>query len=143
VKVRCISRSARDLPADIKPERVWGNFEKVTDRLFPLVVGKEYVVYGVTITLGHVWYYICDEEFVYYPVWNPSSLFEVSDSSIPEFWRIRVRAARGYQEERFLLSFPEWVNDDFFYDKLTDGKDEEVRIFNHYRRLLESNSDES
>lgn len=142
MKVKCISKSARDLPAGINPRRIWGDIEDAADRKFSLVVGKEYFVHAVTITLGHTWYYICDEDFAYYPIWNPASLFEISDSSVPSFWRVGFRKARyGEEEERFLLSFPEWVNDDLFYDKLTEGNDEEVRIFDRYRSVLESGSE--
>jgi hypothetical protein len=135
MRVRCISRSPKDLPKDIRLERIWGTDTK--DRYFPLRIGKEYVVYGVTIWLGHVWYYICDEDFVYYPIWNPSSLFEISDSSLPQFWRIGVRNVPSLDDKvDFILSFPEWVDDRYFYSKLVDGNDEELRIFNHYREML-------
>jgi len=137
MKVRCLSRSPKALPKEIRLERIWG--KDVTDRSFPLIVGKEYVVHGVTITLGHVWYYICDEKFVYYPVWNPSSLFEISDSSLPDFWRIGVHNSRGREDVDFILSFPEWVGDPFFYYKLTERSEAEVKIFNHYRALIEDN----
>jgi hypothetical protein len=133
VKVRCVSKSPKDLPKDFPLERIWGKHTE--DRYFALLVGKEYVVHGVTISLGHVWYYICDENFVYYPVWNPWSLFEISDSSLPQFWRIGVRQPPGREELEFILSFPEWVNDRYFYDKLTDRKEEEVRIFDRYRKI--------
>jgi hypothetical protein len=108
--------------------------------LFPLIVGKEYFIYGVTLRAGAIWYYICDEHFVYYPVWNPAGLFEVSDSSIPESWRVGVYAARSDLPERFLLSFPEWVADEYFYDRLTDREAAEVEIFDRYRRELENSS---
>jgi hypothetical protein len=138
VKVRCVTKSAKDLPKDIRLERIWGNSENIADRSFALTVGKEYIVYGVTITLGHVWYYICDEDFVYYPVWNPASLFEITDSSLPQSWRVRFDKEQDGHEERFLLSFPEWVNDKYFYDKLTDGNAAEVEIFNRYKKTLDN-----
>jgi hypothetical protein len=137
MKVRCVSRSAKGLPRGIPLERIWGSSSNEGGRSFPLVVGKEYVVYGVTITLGHVWYYVCDENFVYYPVWNPAALFEVSDPSIPRDWCIEYRRWQGEQDEIFLQSFPEWVHDKFFYDKLTDREPNEVAIFNGYRKLYE------
>jgi hypothetical protein len=40
----------------------------------------------------------------------------------------------------FILSFPEWVNDEYFYDKLTDGNPTEVQIFNRYKKILEDES---
>jgi hypothetical protein len=135
VKVKCTSNSPKDMPRDFPLERIWG--ENTEGRRFPLLVGKEYAVYGVTITLGLVWYYIRDEDFVYYPVWNPSSLFEISDSSLPESWRVGIHNTRGQEDVGFILSFPEWVSDKYFYDKLTNRNDEEVSIFNHYRKLLE------
>ena len=137
MKVRCASKSVKDLPKDIRSERIGKSLENVTDRSFALIVGKEYVVYGVTIYLGHVWYYIRDEDFVYYPVWNPASLFDISDSSQPQSWRVRFDKEQDGHEERFLLSFPEWVNDKYFYDKLTDGNAAEVEIFNRYRKILD------
>jgi hypothetical protein len=136
VKVRCVSKSAKDLPKEIALNRIWGG--DTTDRSFPLVVGKEYTVHGVTTTLGHVWYYVCDENFVYYPVWNPSSLFEISDSSLPQFWCIGFHTVQAHRV--FILSFPEWVNDEYFYDKLTDGNPTEVQIFNRYKKILEDES---
>jgi hypothetical protein len=136
MKVRCISKSAKDLPKDVRPGRIGRSLE--TDRSFALIVAKEYVVYSVTIYLGHVWYYICDEDFFYYPVWNPASLFEITDSSLPESWRVRFDKEQDGHEERCLLSFPEWVNDKYFYDKLTDGNAAEVEIFNRYKKTLDN-----
>src|SRR5665213_1583362 len=138
VKVKCTSNSPKDLPGDFPLERIWG--KNTEDRRFSLLVGKEYSVYGVTITLGLVWYYIRDEEFVYYPVWTPSNLFEISDSSLPESWRVGIHDTGGHADVGFILSFPEWVADKYFYDKLTDRDDKEVRIFNYYRKLLDDNA---
>ena len=90
MKVRCVSRAAKDLPKGIPPEKIWGNVADVRSRLFPLIVGKEYVVYGMTINLGYLWYYVCDENFTYYPVWKPAVLFQISDGTLPPCWRVRI-----------------------------------------------------
>jgi len=88
MRVRCINNAAKDLPEAIL-EKIWGKVDDVKDRMFPLKVAKEYTVYGITISLGCAWYYICDENFTYYPVWSPSGLFEISDGTLPLSWRAR------------------------------------------------------
>jgi len=139
MKVRCISNAAKDLPKGIPPEKIWGNVADARDRFFSLLVGKEYVVYGITIHLGYAWYYICDEDFIYYPVWNPSALFEISDGTLPSCWRVGLHSLSGSQEKTFLIAFPEWVDDQYFYDRLTDGDTKAVDVFQNYRKIFEAN----
>jgi hypothetical protein len=68
MKVRCISKSALDLPKEcIRPD-----LGLSITKDYSLVVGKDYLVYGMTVFLGHLWLYICDEDYTYYPKWNPS-----------------------------------------------------------------------
>jgi hypothetical protein len=38
----------------------------------------------------------------------------------------------------FIIAFPEWVDDQYFYDKLTDGDPKTVQIFNNYRKMFEA-----
>jgi hypothetical protein len=91
----------------------------------------------MTIFLGYPWYYICDENFTYYPVWKPS-MFEISDGTLPSCWRVGFHSLGSDQDKMFLIAFPEWVNDQYFYDKLTDGETKEVQIFLSYRKLFET-----
>ena len=118
MKVACVSRSARDLPRElIQPELGIG-----PDRLFSLVVGKPYVVYGITWDLGNLWYYICDEDYSYYPVWNPSALFQIVDNRLSSYWRIAIYTVGQAKLKMPVIAFEEWANDPLFYDRLTEGQ---------------------
>ncbi|MBS0246656.1 MAG: hypothetical protein JSR61_08535 [Proteobacteria bacterium] len=138
MKVKCVKNLASDIPKKINPDLVLGISDPSRERRFPLVIGKEYVVYGITIRLDDAWYYICDEDFTYYPVWAPAFLFEITNSKIPEDWRAGYHSYGGAGDESyFIVSFREWVDDPYFYDKLTDREAEQVGIFERYRKLME------
>jgi len=132
MKIECISNSASNLPMELmKSELGIGS-----DRQFSLIVGKQYVVYGFTIFLGHVWFYICDEDYTYYPIWNPSVLFKIVDPRLSTYWEFGFYKLPGGQTP--IIAFKEWTENPFFYDKLTDGDASMVGIFKHYRVLLDS-----
>jgi hypothetical protein len=103
-------------------------------------VGKEYFVFAITIRLGHAWYYIADEDFVYYPILNPASLFEIVDGRVSSYWNVGLHPEK-HQSECFIVAFPEWANDPYFYDKLTDRNPETVAVFEKYRRLMDDEQD--
>jgi hypothetical protein len=137
MKVECVSRSADALPAEmIRPD--WG---LAADSQFPLVVGKQYVVYGITLALGHLWYYLCDEGYTYYPVWKPSPLFRVVDPRLPRCWQIGFHSPPRGRKAILIIAFQAWVDDPLFYDRLTDGEEEAVRVFSRYKRLMDAESE--
>ena len=103
-----------------------------------LLVGKEYVVYGVTTYLGCVWYYICDENYSYYPIWNPAAVFEVVDGRISAYWSCNHFQRPGNSKGQLLLAFKEWTADIYYYDRLTDGDELAVSIFQHYKALMDA-----
>jgi len=139
MKIRCAKNLASDLPETINPDLVLGISDPSRERRFPLVIGKEYVVYGITIRFGDAWYYICDENYTYYPVWQPAILFEITDSKIPVHWQAGYHLYEAAGDEAyFIVSFREWVDDPYFYDKLTAREAEQVGIFERYRSLMES-----
>lgn len=106
------------------------------DTTFPLNISNDYVVYGMTKFLGYMWYYILDEASTYYPRWNPSPLFEVVDNRISKYWKYKHDYNRDTQQDIVIFAFEEWVNDDYFYDSLTDGDENTVSIFNKYKDLM-------
>jgi hypothetical protein len=135
VKIRCLSNLGKDLPIGCR-DSLSGFHE---DTKFPLQLNKEYQVYGFTIFLGHVWYYLSDEHFTYYPRWNPSPLFEVTDGRLSKYWVF------GYDREiagggRMIVAFPEWANDPYYYDALSDGEKDAVEIFLKYKKLMDAES---
>ncbi|HEY1603620.1 MAG TPA: hypothetical protein VGG64_28725 [Pirellulales bacterium] len=133
MKIECISNCASGLPDElIRPE-----LGLRRDRMFSLGVGTQYVVYGFTYYLGHIWYYICDGDYTYYPVWNPSPLFRIVDNRLSSFWRVGIYAVGSAGLPMPIVAFDEWVGDPLFYDKLTDGEGAAVALFKGYKRLID------
>ena len=130
MKVKCIENKVLLLPDEIKK-----NYS-ISYPEFSVLVGKEYVVYGMTLNLGYIWYYLCDEHFDYYPVWKPSSFFEVVDSRLSRYWIYSYQVHPDI-ETYPVIAFPEWANNLDYYDKLTDGDDPEVAIFKTYKELMD------
>ena len=127
--IRCIANTGEDLPENyIDPAR--GYTKKIE---LPLTVGKEYVVYAIRAWQGIVWYYICDDNYSYYPIQTPAPLFEVVDSRVSKYWRFMLNP-NGVL--RFV--FEQWFTDPYFYDKLTDQEEAEVEIFDKVKELMDA-----
>jgi hypothetical protein len=133
MKIQCVSNSAARLPdVIIDPET---GFPR--SLVFALTVGKQYVVYGMTVYRDHLWYYICDEQYTYYPIWNPSPLFEIVDSRLSVYWRVGLYRCGADRNVMSVIAFDEWVSDPFYYDKLTDGDPAAVATFRKYKALID------
>ncbi|MCC3411537.1 MULTISPECIES: hypothetical protein [unclassified Microcoleus] len=129
MRVRCISNTGEHLPENyLDPAR--GYTQKIE---LPLTVGKEYVVYAIRLWQGIVWYYICDDNYSYYPIQTPAPLFEVVDNRVSKYWRFMLNP-NGVL--RFV--FEQWLNDSCFYDKLTDQEEAEVEIFDKVKELMDA-----
>src|SRR4029077_15786404 len=131
MKIKCVSREGKSLPETCRDSQ--SGFRQ--DTVFALKLDKNYQVYGLTLFLGHIWYYICDEHYTYYPRWNPSPLFRVVDGRLSKYWRFRY--SRSGEKERVVIAFHEWVDDEYYYDKLTDGDKKAVDLFLKYKRLMD------
>ncbi len=102
---------------------------------FPVTVGSEYAVYGITFFLGGAWYYLLDDDRNPWPVWKPAPLFEVADPALPVSWRVGYH--RWPNADSFLVSWPEWSSDHFFYERLVDGERTELDLFRGWVHELE------
>ena len=122
--VRCLTTTS-----DGQPVGAYNNTVGIEpDTVFPVTPGREYPVYGITIHLGHAWYYIHDDDDLAWPIWTPASVFEVLDGRLPASWILgyfRFPPKRQYP----LISFPEWASDHYFYERLVDGEPDAVRIY--------------
>jgi hypothetical protein len=129
MRIRCIANTGASLPESyIDPAR---GYKKETE--FPLTVGKEYTVYALKEWQGSVWYYICDDHYMYYPMQNPAPLFEIIDSRVSNYWRFKL-----YPNGLLKIAFEQWLSDTYFYDKLTDQKEEQVLIFDKVKELMDA-----
>jgi hypothetical protein len=111
------------------------------DTEFPLEVGKAYVVFALTVYRGYVWYYLCNENYTYYPAWSPSPLFDVVEGTISRYWVYNHWHPRDEGGGYPIMAFDDWANDLYYYDRLTDGDEREVSIFRRYKRLIEEEAD--
>ena len=127
--IRCIANTGEHLPENyIDPAR--GYTKKIQ---LPLTVGKEYVVYAIRAWQGIVWYYICDDNYSYYPIQTPAPLFEVVDSRVSKYWQLMP-----YPNGVLRIAFEQWFTDPYFYDKLTDQEEAEVEIFEKVKELIDA-----
>jgi len=134
MKVRCIKNRGADLPQDCL--RRESGFTEETE--FGVVLGKIYTVYGFTLLFGHVWFYLCDESYTYYPVWNPSPLFQIVDHRLSAYWEFHLQVGTSAEDTRVIVAFPEWARDPLYYDRLTNRDKEAVEIFERYKDLIDA-----
>ena len=132
MKICCLANTGLFLPETyLKPE-----FSYTTELEFPLTVGQEYIVYALKEWQGNIWYYICDDNYTYYPMQYPAPLFEVIDNRLSSYWRFKC-----YPNGLIRLAFEEWLTDPDFYDKLTDQEEAEVLIFERIKQLIDMEKD--
>lgn len=129
MRIRCIANTGASLPESyIAPAK---GYKKETE--FPLTVGKDYTVYALKEWKGSVWYYICDDNSMYYPMQNPAPLFEVIDNRMSKYWRFKL-----YPNGLLKIAFEQWFSDTYFYDKLTNQEEAEVLIFEKVKELIDA-----
>lgn len=132
MKIKCVFNKAEFLPKDIfEPGAGFEN------KQFDVDIGKEYIVYGMTLYMSYVWYYLCHENYIYYPFWHPSPLFDVVDNRLSKYWIFSFERGKDKHTTYTNWVYPEWANDPYYYDKLTDGDEEEVEIFRRYKKLMD------
>ena len=129
MKIRCLANIGLALPKNyLKPEFCY------TPKIeFPLTIGQEYIVYALKEWQGNIWYYICDDNYTYYPIQHPAPLFEVIDDRLSSYWRFKC-----YPNGLIRLAFEEWLVETSFYDKLTDQEEREVLIFEKIKQLIDN-----
>lgn len=129
MRIRCIANTGTSLSETYLDPAVG----RTKETEFQLTIGKEYTVYALYQWQGSIWYYICDDGYTYYPQQNPAPLFEVVDNRLSSYWRFKV-----YPNGLLKLAFEEWLSDQYFYDKLTDGEETEVLIFEKLKELIDT-----
>jgi hypothetical protein len=134
MKVKCIATIGNQLPANYIDERL----SLIPERKFHISFGSSYTVYTVMTIRERVCYFIADDLYVDYPRWYPAPLFEVVDNRLSGYWEYGF----ALDTNALCLSFPEWLADKYFYDQLTDGQNEAVRIFGTRKEQMDLEYDE-
>jgi hypothetical protein len=130
MKVTCTTNKKSAIPLDLLENYSTGESCSVNP-------GKEYIVYAVWIYLGYIWYCICDENYMFYPMWKPGMLFEVTDNRLSRYWIFSLDEDNNKKVP--FLGFPEWANDPYFYSELVDGNggDSNAIVFKKYKELMD------
>lgn len=133
MKVLCISNSRTAVPENYLDIHTG----TASTSEVPITVGKEYVVYGLALQKNaQVWYYISDDDGLYYPFHYPAPMFQVVDGRPSKYWRFAFTPE--HLDHIALFGFEEWVRDEYFYDRLTNGEESEVSTFRTMKQLMDS-----
>jgi hypothetical protein len=102
--------------------------EPRTRQEYPLVVGKEYVVYAVVLSRGQI-LYLVQNELREYPLLVPCELFELSDGSVSRYWRYGVHS--GDLGTVHVLGYREFADSLSHYEQIVEWA---PRALGGYRR---------
>lgn len=128
MKIRCITTKTTNIPLDI--------LESFPHPQKSLDIDKEYVVYALSEIDQNIWYCICDKSYTYFPWWRPYFYFEIIDPRLSRYWIFSAKA--DAQKNQFFLTFPDWVQDSYFYGNLIEREDDtEVKIFRAYKERMD------
>lgn len=97
--------------------------------------GKEYTVYGLIDSkdkILQILYYICGDDRDKFPIARPYYLFDIVDNRLSKYWIFGL--IYGLQP---VWIFPEWINENYFQEKLTDWEEREVQIFKSYKEAMD------
>jgi hypothetical protein len=123
VKVTCITALGDTLTEQYFDPRI--PVGRNTD--FSLTVGKEYLVYAISFYKDQIWYYVIDDNDLWFPVRKPAPLFSITDNRVSKMWRIKQRTEPPHFSS--LIAFDEWISDTSFYERLSDHLPAETSIF--------------
>ena len=116
MKIRCIA----ELPNEEQAVRLGKNYSPGKQE-FSLFIGKEYIVFGLSILDGATWVQILSDFGYLYSV--PLCLFEITDGRVSRYWQ-----ARSYENGTLKLWPPSFYQD-YYHDDLIEGVPEVVEDF--------------
>jgi hypothetical protein len=125
--VKCYANSLNVLDNFLVSKRLQRSIQ-VDGELSDLIVGKVYDVLAIEERDGGVWFFIHTVKESEYPYPYPSEFFEVLDTSLGRGWCVKFEST-GDKSIIKRISFYEWANDAFFYEKLIDGDKDAKRAY--------------
>lgn len=137
MKIICTENNINKLPED-KYRRIKKDIHRSDGIIHSLIVGREYVVYGLVFRDNCLWYQICHDENDTYPYPYPAELFDLTDSSFSRHWAIN-----GTNNDRieFFVSSDRIVNEVGYLERLIDGDQDAEEAFFVYRSKIEEEAD--
>jgi len=127
---KCSGNSAEH----IGPDAIGNYRHHVHQDDLPLVIGRDYIVYGVLFREGQPWFLVCEEDDDDYPKPHFGELFALVDDRIPPDWSLSVEENNV---GRVSVLPSKWARDARFLEKLVDGDPVAVEGFRHMKQELE------
>lgn len=94
---------------------------------FDLEIGKEYIVYGISLWKGLLAYLIIGEGM--YPQWYSSELFSISRSEIPPGWHFASRREDEGYDVTAVCGYKELVNSEDHFADLSNLEQRAIDVF--------------
>lgn len=107
---------------------------------FAFTYGKEYIVYGVDYSAeGLVNLMLINDHGFAYPQFYPIEFFEIIDNRLSNCWINKVgNTYPMHIKYPSLITFKEIIEDQFFFDKILDCRDNTCSIFQKYQKLMDN-----
>jgi hypothetical protein len=130
--VRCRANDLGEVPESFLDER--RGFVRMSE--LPLTVGRSYVVFAITNSVGGFWYYVLDDDDRGVPLLYPSAVFDVEEAVVPTGWVVGHGRSTRYGLS-VAIGPVEWASDSSFYERLYDGDEVAVEAFQRMRSDLD------
>jgi hypothetical protein len=131
MRVKCVGTTAMHLPEEyLRPP-----FGSGRGREFRLTLGREYDVSAFAFDAQGAWYFVVDDDELWYPRRLPAPLFEVTDGRLPATWRFSFTPSNS--DHLALIAPKPWTDDEYFYDRLTDREARAVEEFTRFRGAID------
>lgn len=125
MRVKCIT----ELPTK-EQARLLGEYYHEGKQEFGLVIGNEYLVFGLSFLGGMPWIEIGPPEHEYlYSV--PLCLFDIVNGTVSKCWEIKVR------KDDVIFFWPISFYQEYYHDDLFEGVPVAVEDFRRVRKLIE------
>ena len=137
MKVRCIFNTGEDLRSYEKKslnKEELGRFGATAYTEYGLTIGKEYIVMGIILGEGTLYYLIDDSGYasVY-----PYPLFEIVDNKLPQNWFYKAlnNIDENYPYQEAIWGYYELCCDKNHFEQLIEREEDAQRIY--FRRKIE------
>lgn len=129
MRVLCAANNGRDLSAKHFASGYTSSSE------FDLEVGREYVVYAITLWKGLLSYLVVGEGL--FPHWYPSELFNITRNEVPPGWYFaRLSEEEGF-EVNAIWGYEELVNTEEHFDDLSNLEKSAIDVFVERKKQID------
>lgn len=107
---------------------------------YPLTINSYYIVYGMTLHGGYIWYYIQDDRNLNYPTMYPCGLFEVTNGQLSKCWIFSFYYEKGTNpvKKQTIIAYPDWANHaEHYYNDLHSGDSLKIQLFQKYKAFMD------